>query len=519
MKNNFAGAFLMLFLCVNFSFAQSDGMLDSTFSSDGIVVSSIGSYGDYAYAIAIQDDGKIVVAGTSNDGDYDRIAVSRYLSNGDLDITFNSNGIYFYPDDSDCEAFAVAVQADGKILVGGYTQGDGSTDFLLIRLTTSGILDSEFGSGGIFTYDYSSADDYINVIAIQPNGAILFAGGASVESTTYFALGRVTFTGELDPTFMSGNIQTTAVGLYNSEAYAIVIQSDGKIILGGGADQESDWDFALVRYLTDGSIDQAYGENGIVYTDIEAQSEKIYALALQDDGQLIACGYTNNDSDDDFVLIRYNVNGDVDYTFGDGGFVVSDFYGYDEVPFSVNIQSDSKIIASGFTYNGEIYQYALIRYSNDGEIDTTFGDVGFVTTSINDDDDAIYASALQADGKLVVAGGSYMSADFDFSLARYNTEFGAGMETLSSAQIDATLSPNPSKDFTRISYNLNESGKVTIQVYDIQGRLVKTVVSGQYQQAGKHELLIPTFPDLNPGSYLVKIQSEKGSNSMKLIQQ
>lgn len=117
MKNNFAGAFLMLFLCVNFSFAQSDGMLDSTFSSDGIVVSSIGSYGDYAYAIAIQDDGKIVVAGTSNDGDYDRIAVSRYLSNGDLDITFNSNGIYFYPDDSDCEAFAVAVQADGKYLL------------------------------------------------------------------------------------------------------------------------------------------------------------------------------------------------------------------------------------------------------------------------------------------------------------------------------------------------------------------------------------------------------------------
>ncbi|WP_318773950.1 Ig-like domain-containing protein, partial [Meiothermus sp.] len=233
---------------------------------------------------------------------------------------------------------------------------------------------------------------------------------------TRLELGRIeaeTFTGargELDPTFGSGGKVTTDLGSSYDEAYALVLQPDGRLVAAGrSVDAAGNDDFALVRYNPDGSLDTSFGIGGKVTTEVGSSSDEARALVLQPDGKLVAAGYSSNAAGkSDFALVRINPNGSLDTSFGSGGKVTT-AVGSSSGIAALVLQPDGKLVAAGPSSNGD-YDFALVRYNPNGTLDPTFGSGGKVITDLGSGSDEAHALVLQPDGKLVAAGYSYNAA-------------------------------------------------------------------------------------------------------------
>ncbi|MDO8541473.1 MAG: PKD domain-containing protein [Opitutaceae bacterium] len=429
--------------------AASDGDLDTTFDTDGKVITPFGSYMSIGQSVAIQSDGKIVVAGISmldaSTGDF---AVARYETDGSLDPTFGSGGkvTTSFGDIGRDQAWGVAIYKSGpnigKIVVAGDTTASGLNVFALARYNTNGSLDTSFGGGtGMVTTSFALAGD-INVtsqalsVAIQSDDRIVLAGntvkGFNLSSGPQdspanngfnFALARYDADGNLDASFGGTGKVITDIGGFSfgggDGAYSVVIQSDGKIVAAGYGNPlaSGNSDFALVRYNTDGTLDTTFGVGGTgkVTTNFETNADYGFSAAIQSDGKIVVAG----ESTSDFALARYNTDGTLDTTaFGGGtGKVTTNFGGTDRGQ-SVAIQSDGGIVAAGYTDAGGTLDFALARYNANGSLDTSFDTDGKVTTDFGGGPDAGHSVAIQSDGKIVVAG-SGGATDTDFAVARY----------------------------------------------------------------------------------------------------
>jgi uncharacterized delta-60 repeat protein len=223
------------------------GDLDPTFGSGGKVATADG--GRYASSVAVQSDGKIIVAGSAVIGSGSNFALARYTAAGALDGGFGSGGVVITNFGSDSDAGqSVVVQNDGKIVVVGYSGTHPNYDFALARYTTAGMLDASFGSGGKLTTDFSSNTgsntDSSSSVALERDGKIIVAGTSTIGSNSNFALGRYTTAGALDASFGNGGKVTTDFGTNADDGTSVAVQSDGRIVLAG----ISNYDFALARY-------------------------------------------------------------------------------------------------------------------------------------------------------------------------------------------------------------------------------------------------------------------------------
>jgi uncharacterized delta-60 repeat protein len=371
----------------NVSALTGPGDLDVTFMDGGKVITAVGPQ-SYGRAVAIQPDGKIVVAGfISNSGNYD-FAVARYRPDGWLDTSFDGDGKVTTALGAASETGRdVAIQPDGKIVVVGYSNTGSNDDFAVVRYNANGSLDASFGSGGVVTTAIGSGDDWGRSVAIQPDGKIVVAGRSAVGGNYAFSLVRYNADGSLDSSFDGDGKVITSVGS-SSQGYNIAVQSDGKIVVVG----ESGGNFAVVRYNADGSWDASFGAGGIVTTDLGSSTDIGYGVALQSDGKIVASGESNSA----FAVVRYNANGSLDTSF-DGDGRVTTALGISGKGYSVAIQPTGKIVVAGASG-----VFALARYNPDGSLDTSFSEDGKVIQPFGES----YAMALQSDGKIVVAGGS-----------------------------------------------------------------------------------------------------------------
>jgi len=275
-----------------------DGALDGSFGNGSGTVSTPIGTGATAYGVAVQADGKIVVAGDSLDGGDIFFTVVRYSAGGTLDSTFGSGGI---ATPAAGNAFAVAIQPDGKIVAAGRFL-PGPSQFGLVRLNSNGTPDATFGTSGLVSEDLGpGGDDEINAVALQSDGKIVVAGYTTVGSIDHdFAVARYDATGALDPTFGPGGIVTTSVSPPTAssidQAFGVAVQPDGKVLAAGRARN----DFGVARYLPDGSPDIAFAGLGKTTTDI-GSSDHGYALALQEGGRFVVAG----DGLAQFALARY----------------------------------------------------------------------------------------------------------------------------------------------------------------------------------------------------------------------
>ena len=379
-----------------------DGSLDVSFDSDGKVVTDVG-FNDSGNAVALQNDGKIVVAGTTGTPTTD-FAIVRYSTDGSLDPSFGTGGIVTTSIGRNDDAKSVVIQSDGKIVVAGTSD----SDFVVVRYTSSGVLDSGFGTGGKVTTDIgSSTNDSANSVAIQSDGAIVVAG----TDLNDFALVRYTSTGALDNTFDTDGKLTTDIGSSTSDsAKSIAIQSDGAIVVAG----TSSSNFAVVRYASTGALDNTFDTDGKLTTDIgSSTSDSAKSIAIQSDGAIVVAGTSSSN----FALVRYALTGALDNTFDTDGKLSTDIgSSTNDSANSVAIQSDGAIVVAGTSAN----DFAIVRYTSAGALDTGFGTGGKVTTDIGTSTfDSAQSLVIQADSKIVVAGRSSAGAAPSFAVTRY----------------------------------------------------------------------------------------------------
>jgi uncharacterized delta-60 repeat protein len=299
---------------------NANGTLDTSFGKRGITLTDMaGQDADLGNAIAVQPDGKIVVAGLANTAPNGAVAhyfaLARYTANGALDTTFGSGGKVITSirtvmvGNSDSHNAALALQGDGKIVLAGGTYVPGGFgDFVVARFNPNGTPDTAFGSSGRVFTDFAGGPDQATGVAIQADGKIVASGrGSPPQGPGWFAVARYNPDGALDAGFGQGGTVTTVVGSSGVTVNDVAVQSDGKILVGGSAvNGDQAHNMALVRYNADGSLDATYGAagTGVAMTLIGTGADAT-ALALQPDGKPILAGFSFANGVDSVALARY----------------------------------------------------------------------------------------------------------------------------------------------------------------------------------------------------------------------
>ncbi len=299
-------------------------------------------------------------------------------------------------------ARAVKVLPDGKLLVGGNAVVSGSIQLALARYLANGTLDSTFNSGGFRTYDLGSGDDVCEDMAIGPDGKIVMAG-ANAGATDDFAVLRCLSDGTPDTSFGVNGVITSSFGSSNDVLSAVVVQPDGKIVVGGQSYNGSKYVFAMVRYTVTGGLDTSFGGGG-VSTSFGSGNDAVKALALQPDGKILAGGYSFQTGSNDMAFARYLPNGTLDTTFYSAGKRIVSFVSGNDFCTGMALQPDGRVVCVGYASNGTNDDMAVLRLSPDGTLDTTFDGDGKVALAPGSQADQLYAAALTQDGNIVAAG-------------------------------------------------------------------------------------------------------------------
>ncbi len=367
-----------------------DGTLDASFdgpggNGNGKFLLPIGTGSDYARALALQPDGKIVLTGSCSNGINDDFCVARLNADGTLDTSFDGpggggNGKVLLPIGSNDNAYAVAIQPDGKIVLAGYCWNGSNSDFCVARLNADGSLDANFdgpsGTGdGKFLLPIGSGQDRAKAVTLQPDGKILIAGYCHNGANEDFCAARLNVDGTLDTSFdgpsgFGNGTFLLPVGTGDDLAFALALQPDGKIVLAGTCLNGANNDFCVARLHTDGTLDETFDGasgtgNGKFLLPIGTGTDYAFALALQPDGKVVLAGFCAA-VDDDFCIARLNPDGTLDSTFdgplgtGNGKFLIPISPGND-VATALALQPDGRIVLAGYCTNGGNNDFCVAR--------------------------------------------------------------------------------------------------------------------------------------------------------------
>ena len=412
-----------------------DGTPSTDFGVFGRVSTNLFNYSSEANAVAITSDGKILAAGTLQSNVETNGLIVRYTPDGRLDSTFasstqgsGSTGVHI-PGGQEHQLNAIVVQPDGKFLVTGSYEGLSDAGLFLVRFNSNGTRDLQFGgnNNGFSIISALNKGGIGQDIALLPDGKILVTGAAANLAAQKFDFGLYRFNanGTLDTAF--GNNGIAAISLSSGEdvPFSIVVQPDGKTILAGARNlnENADTDIALVRFNANGTIDTTFGSNGSVINNLGGFPDVATAMRLQTDGKLIIAGVNclnNNCSTSNIALLRYNSDGSLDNGFDSDGIVIAQISGSTNSGASdLVLQRNGKIIISGETVNPNAQSDAFVgRFNPNGSLDATFNDDGFAITDHNSQETA-NALALQPDGKIVTAGAILVGTRRDITVWRY----------------------------------------------------------------------------------------------------
>ena len=394
----------------------STGVLDETFGGDGSVNGDSLNGDDYAKALLLQPDGKLLAGGYTFDGVDSDFALARFDDDGSPDTGFGNNGWVITDFGGNDEARAMLLQPDGKIILAGYTDAGPNFDFALARYHPNGSLDTSFAADGLLVSDLNGEHDSAYGAALQPDGKLVLTGFTFNGSDNDIVLARYLADGSPDTTLGGTGWVTLQYADNFDMGYAVSLQADGKLVVAGvSAPVSSDSDFLIVRFNPNGSLDKAFGGTGWLLTDFGGYYDRAKALAIQPDGKIIAAGDSNND----FALARYHPDGNLDTSFSEDGLLVTDIYTRSDIGNALTLQADGKLVMAGTTLVCKDNDYAIVRYTSTGNLDRTFEGDGMLLSLLFEIKDYAYAILEQPDGKLILGGYINNGADDDFLLVRY----------------------------------------------------------------------------------------------------
>ena len=432
--NRWTFALVLMMICSIFlsvSVKAAPGDLDTTFGNGGKVLTVVTPRDDVPTRMRVQPDGKIVTVGWTQTPQGTGSFVVRHNADGTLDATFGTNGLAILaPQINQFVVFEdFIVLSDGKLLVVGDSANPPARALTLCRFNANGTIDSTFGNAGSLVFPFGSQSTGRRIVLL-PDGKFLVNGWTSANfQSASNLLAKFNSNGTLDTSFGTNGSVITQIGadlaplrfLDNGEA---LLQPDGKILIAGSAIFGSSRDFFVARYNQNGTLDNLFGTNGVVNTDIGNFNNRVGGMVLQPDGKIVINGFNQSgNSLQSSAILRFNTNGTPDPAFGTNGIVMISEPDPNGFPFSITLalQANGKIITGG-SRNG---MFGISRYNSNGTLDTAFGNNGVVTTVIetNFGFDTVTSSTIQPDGKLVVAGGvNNASFLFDLGLVRYQLE-------------------------------------------------------------------------------------------------
>lgn len=519
MKNFQKLSIVGLLLCIQSIFVVGEGLLPRLLAP--LQNSSFKS-------VAIQADGKKVVAGYCQIGGKNRFAVMRYNADGSLDTTFGSQGLattQFGAGETASGANAVIIQSDGKIVAGGFTNAvKNAFKWCLARYNVDGSADTGFFGGNaimpgtVITFFENAHDvSQLNGLAISPDGKITAAGSCYNHGNFEFALARYNIDGSLDRAHFNakghnslpGTVRTSfgAAHIQNDQAFAVALQPDGKIVAAGATFVSGVRTFALARYQSDGSLDNSFfnGQlcqiHGTVVTSFaQGETEGVaHALAIQPDGKILAAGFSNsnigNKGATRFAVARYTNQGLLDQDFGGldtiAGTLLSSF-GPHEMNGHANaimIQPDGKIIVGGLTKIDHRACCALARYNADGSDDSSFNrgnaPIGKAIAYAGGNWSQILGLALAPDGTLIAVGSADANAQSQGLIAEY-----AGCQSLQESLILAPAHNERIVDGSAITLEgIGQSGAIVHVLCD-NAILASTFVNAD----GRWSCVLPPMP-------------------------
>lgn len=519
MKQNLLYSFIFLFS--QFLFSQTV-MLDNTFGTNGKVLHSFEQNGDGLNAISIQQDGKVLVCTLKEFSLNGNVIVSRFNVDGTLDTNFGVNGIVETQLIVETMGYnLIKLQPDGKILVVGSksnTSNLNHSDFAAMRYNPDGTVDTDFGTNGIVITDFNSKDDVANAVALQSDGKIIVAGFTYSDSNgkSNVSLVRYLNNGTIDSAFGDNGKSVLPGMASNSHDFSTCIQvtQDNHILIGAtttaGEIVEDDRNVAVFKVNNDGTMDTSFNTTGYAVLDFGADE---YIGAIDEyDGKIVIAGYSGFTGGAKFFLARFTVNGTPDPAFGVNGLVIGNRNSTNthDAVIGMKILDNGKLLCTGYTLNDTNADFLLIQFNNNGTIDSGFNNSGYFMTDFNNGtNDISSAIAIAADGKIVCSGFTELNAIRVTSLARYTV---SELSNGSFTSKSFTVYPNPfSESVTIQSENVNIAN-ITVELFDIGGRKLST-----YKPNAASGFLIPMHADLVNGNYFLRITADNQTSTIKII--
>jgi uncharacterized delta-60 repeat protein len=463
-----AGVFFLIFQSPNI-WAVCD--LDPTFGNAGLASTTIPNVNEVG-AMLVLNNGKILQAARLSNGNNLDFAVAQFNADGSLDTTFGNGGIASanFPANLDDYATRPAVQSDGKIILVGFVFDGTLFDMAMVRFDANGNLDSTFGTGGFVQTDVGPTSGFIGDVAVLFNDNIILSGTTGSNPDFNMAAAKYDSNGNLDTTFGTNGIAIVDVisGGFDT-ANSLEIQADQKILLAGTADvQPSVQDFAMVRLNPDGTLDASFGSGGIVVMNsVVSLDDFINQTVVRPDGKILAVGTHQDGPDNDrtgtIALLRFNSDGTLDHTFGNGGFVKTDFPGFTfNTGWNVALRENGRIVIAASVETATASDFLLVEYNQDGSFcDTSLRAVNFPVDKL----DSAGNVFVLPDGKILLGGSSKdPGGPQDFAMARFGCN-------------NLDISPNAlpvAQESISYNQNLNASGGTAPYTFSLESGILPT---------------------------------------------
>lgn len=501
-----------------------DGDLDSSFATAGILCETRG----IGWDIAAHPSGRVLLAGKGFN-----FTAACYTREGVPDPAFAGGVADIDLPGSGEEPYAMALQPDGRVLLGGFCDGI-RQDFALVRLRMDGLPDPEFGGDGIVTMDLAGQVDAIRSLWVQPDGAILAAGTAGTTLPWNVALARYRTDGGLDSTFGTDGIVITELSAY-SDAWEVRGDPAGRILVCGWVHNTASGltEAILLRYRSDGVPDPDFGDAGLVRlrpADPPAGDCEARALALQGDGRIIVAGIAHTR----IFVAAVDGAGVPDPAFGpDGtGWLLYDVDVGADVANALAVDGAGRILIAGHgddPASGKRDAH-LARVTAEGRIDSSFATngiarVNFFREGSYTSDDFCYGMAIQSDGRVLIGGRAGVYGEYRFAAARFMADSPPVAVPATAAPAPPTFvldlpAPNPFNPVTRLGFTLSRSGPVRLSVVDLLGREVVVLIDG-ILSGGLHERRWGGTDgrgrNVPGGIYFCRLRTEEGTAVRRLV--
>ncbi|MDW3651031.1 MAG: T9SS type A sorting domain-containing protein [Bacteroidia bacterium] len=495
-----------LLFCLFFSdilFGQ-EVRLDSTFGTGGKVSYDFGNAYSNARDVLIQHEGKIVVGGYTLTANNSDFSILRLLTNGQIDSSFATNGYRLSNSqfDGNDYGFSFTQLSDSSFILTGASQTTPSRP-------SSGVV--RYDTSGVqkmfVNFNVGPLADSTFKAVVLPNGNILIGGwdGLNID---FCLLGILPNLLGPDPIFGT-EAKVCISDSEMSRMYDMALQSDGKILAVGESKFRGEKDFIIARFNSDGSLDSSFAVHGIFRQDFNSNKESAFVVLPTFGSKTLIAGTGSFKDSLGFNMIRLNSSGQLDTTFGDSGIVRESFTLYPGGKSLIKLP-DGKLIAVGSRYNGASEDFVLAGFTIDGIIDSTFGQNGMLLTDFEGTDDRAYSVTYDSSShSLFVVGESVDDTSAVFAIAKYNLGARVGLETFPSIIQEAKLYPNPSKSGSQLKFSLQNSSSLTIDILDLQGRSLRNIIRDQFFYSGAHEVDV-AMDEIPAGVYTLRMLSRAG---------